>query len=148
MNGIKERIDKAAESILENEKLTADLDDDAAQVLLDWGITCAKKIAQSTLGLDDMEAEDAMYQPMRATRRLMRAVNKWMSRYEILGVEGHAETLEKIIAQAGVIYGGDYVPPTPDQQSAFLTETEELISNIPQMIAKIRNLVENDSSSL
>jgi len=109
MSNIKTRIDKAAESILENEKLTADLVDDAAQVLLDWGISCAKQIAQDTLGLDDIKTEEAMYQPMRATRRLMRTVNKWASRHAILGVEGHAEMLAKIISQAGIIYGNDYL---------------------------------------
>ena len=147
MNGIKERIEKAAQSILENEKLTADLDDDAAQVLLDWGIASAKRIVQGTLGLDDMEAEDAMYQPMRANRRLMRGVNKLVSRFEILKKEGQFEALEKIISQAGVIYGDDYVPPTPDQQSTFLSETVELIADIPQWIAKLRSFVEGEPSS-
>ncbi|MEW6406151.1 MAG: hypothetical protein AB1649_30570, partial [Chloroflexota bacterium] len=137
MNGIKERIDKAAESILENEDLTADLDDAAAQALLDWGIACAKRIAQNTLGLDDMEAEEAMYQPMRATRRLMRAVNNWASRHEILGDRGRAEELEKIIEQAGAIYGGEYAPPASDQQSAFLAQSSESIADIPQWIAQL-----------
>ena len=37
MIAIQERIQRTAESILENEALTADLDDEAAQVLLDYG---------------------------------------------------------------------------------------------------------------
>ncbi|MBC8508786.1 MAG: hypothetical protein ISR58_15655 [Anaerolineales bacterium] len=147
MSGIEARIEKAAQSILENEKLTADLDDDAAQILLDWGIDSAKQIVQSTLGLDDMEAEDAMYQPMRANRRLMRGVNKFVSRYAILGEEGQVEALEKIVSQAGVIYGSEYVPPSSDQQSAFLTETKELIADIPQLIARLRSYVEGEKPS-
>ncbi len=147
MNGIKDRIEKAAQSILENEKLTADLDDDAANVLLDWGIACAKAISQGTLGLDDTQAEEAMYQPLRATRRLMRTVNKWASRYAIVGDDGHAEMLAKIISQASLIYGSDYIPPTSDQQKAFLTETRAAFADIPQLITKIRNFVEGESSS-
>ena len=34
---IRRRVERAAESILENERLTADLDDQAADFLLDWG---------------------------------------------------------------------------------------------------------------
>ena len=147
MNGIKERSDKAVESILENEKLTADLADDAAEVLLDWGIACVRTIVQVTLGLDEMEAEEAMYGPMRATRRLMRAVNRWLTRYEILGEVGHVEVLQKIIAQAGVIYGRDYIPPTPAQQGAFLAEIRGLTADAPQMILQLRGFVEHDPSA-
>ena len=147
MNGIKERIEKVAESILENEKLTADLADDAAQILLDWGIACAKKIAQGSLGLDDAETEEAVYLPMRATRRMMRSINNWVSHYEIVGAEGNAEALEKIIAYAGVIYGRDYIPPTSEQQKALLAQNQELVTDIPQMIANIRRFVENDKPS-
>ncbi len=147
MNGIKERSDKAVESILENEKLTADLTDDAAEVLLDWGIACARTIVQGTLGLDEMEAEEAMYGPMRATRRLMRTVNRWLSRYEILGEDGHAEALQKIITQAGVIYGRDYIPPTSAQQSAFLAEVKALTADVPRLILQLRGFVEHDPSA-
>ncbi len=147
MSGIQARIEKAAQSILENEKLTADLDDNAAQVLLDWGIASAKQIVQGTLGLDDMEAEVTMYQPMRANRRLMRGVNKLVSRYDMLGEEGQVEALEKIISQAGVIYGSEYVPPSSDHQSDFLSETKEIITDIPQWIAKLRSFVEGQKPS-
>ena len=38
MNAIQHRIQRAAESILENEALTEDLDDTAANVRIDWGV--------------------------------------------------------------------------------------------------------------
>jgi hypothetical protein len=144
---IEERIQRTVESILENERLTADLDDDAAQVLLDWGTSCAKRIAQGSLGLNDTQAEETMYQPMRATRRLMSTTNKWIARYDIFGEENHAESLQKIIEQAGIIYGQEYIPPASGQQSAFLMESHELISDIPGMISKLRTLVENEASA-
>lgn len=140
------RIQRAVESILENEKLTADLDDDAAQVLLDWGTSCAQKIAQGSLGLNDAQAEEAMYQPMRATRRMMRAANKLAARNEILGDEGRTEALQKIIEQAGVIYGRDYIPPDSDHQNLFLANTHGAVADIPKMISRLRALVENEAS--
>jgi len=42
---LEQRASRAAESILEDESLTSDLDDVAAKVLLDWGLACAKAIA-------------------------------------------------------------------------------------------------------
>ncbi len=116
-------------------------------MLLDWGITCAKKIAQGTLGLDDMEAENVMYQPMRATRRLMSSINRWVSRYEILGDEGHVDFLKKIIEQAGVIYGNEYIPPSANQQQTLLAAIPELVGDTPKLIAKLRSDIERDTTS-
>ena len=49
MAEIQQRIQRAAESILENEALSADLDDDAAKLLLDWGVKRAEQIAIQTI---------------------------------------------------------------------------------------------------
>lgn len=141
---VEGRIQRAVEGILENEKLTADLDDDAAQVLLDWGTRCARQIAQGTLGLNDAQAEEDMYQPMRATRRMMRAVNKLASRHQILGDEGCSVALQKIIAQAGLVYGRDYIPPDSTRQNDFLANIQ-LTTDIPGIISQIRTLVENET---
>jgi len=48
MDELTRRAQDLAESILENESLTADLDDAAAKVLIDWGVACAEIIAHST----------------------------------------------------------------------------------------------------
>ena len=81
MEQLLKRISRVAESLMENERLTADLDDEAAQQLLSWGISCAKTIMQSTAGLDDEAAEKATYPRMRATRRLMRETNRWVQKH-------------------------------------------------------------------
>ena len=63
---LESRTRRAVESLLENESLTADLDDAAAKELLDWGIAHAKEIISDTADMDDEGAEEAMYPRMSA----------------------------------------------------------------------------------
>jgi hypothetical protein len=137
------RINRAAESILGNEKLTAYLDDDAAQALLDWGIACARKVVRRTIGMDDREVEAAIYQPMRATRRLMRAVNTWVSSHGTMGSQEKREALQKIIDQAVTVYGAGYAPPDGDEQEAFIEHSEAWSPQDPEFVAALRRFVEN-----
>jgi hypothetical protein len=110
MTSIQERIQRAAESILENEALTADLDDEAAKELLDWGIACARKIASETADLDDEAAEEAMYQPMRSLRKMLRAANKWAA-------DPQAGNLKRITKQAKKVLESD---SDEEKQTTFL----------------------------
>ena len=113
------RRQRAAESILDNESLTADLEDDAARLLIDWALSCAEQIVHSTEGLSDEEAEDATYPRLRSTRRLMRFVNRWV-RQRLEMTPGESERLlGQIVQQARTIYGPDYVPPRLERQLAF-----------------------------
>ena len=102
-NQLAQCINHAVENILENESLTTDLDDAAAEALLDWGVACAKMIAQSTVGLNKIEAEDVMLPRLRATRRLMRLMNRWGSKRLQMDVESNAALLTKVIEQAVII---------------------------------------------
>ncbi len=140
---LQKRIDLAAQSILDNEKLTADLDDATAQVLLDWGISCVNAIVRRTSGMNDLQAEDAMYPQMRALRRLMRYVNKLIARFEILGEAGQIEELRDIVEQAATIYGHSYTPPDFPQQQQTLSEIGGLLADQPGMVRSLRRLIEN-----
>ena len=62
------RARRAVESILENESLTADLDDVEAQRLLEWGIVHAKRLAA--------ENRESLDDELNALRWLMRGINK------------------------------------------------------------------------
>lgn len=141
MYEVTRRIERAAESILENERLTADLDDAAAKVLLDWGIACAEKIAGSTDGLSDSEAEKVISPGLRATRRLMRRVNRWVASGANIDTEEEAELLNQIIEQASIIYGDSFIPPGDDQLTSFLARQEELTDDPTQFIADLRELL-------
>ena len=136
MDNLERRIQRAAERILENASLTDDLDDDAAQVLLDWGVRCAEQIAEDTADLSDDLAEEAMYPRLRALRRLLRAVNRWAPKRQPMDVE----TLNKLLAQAAVVYKA-YTPPGSMRQAIFVRQS--LASSTPEAIAKLRALIES-----
>jgi len=77
MNQLARRMQRAAERLLENESLTADLDDPAARLLLAWGVAWTQMIVEGTAGLDEAAAQEASRPQLKATRRLMRTVNRW-----------------------------------------------------------------------
>ncbi len=141
---IRQRADRAAQSILENERLTADLDDGAANVLLDWAIACVQMIAKDTAGLDDKQAEPAMSPRLRATRRLMRGVNKWITRQQAQDVEGSAKALDAIMEQAAIIYNMEERFEPDAGQRLFNQQAEE---NPAQKIAHLRAFIEQFTST-
>jgi len=129
MIAIQERLQRATEAILENEALTADLDDQAANVLLDWGIERAQAITIETTELADDEAEEVMYQPMRALRKMLRSVNKWAS-------DPQENYLATILLQAEMIYGSC---PDEEQQAAFMSQTPE---GVTERVSMLRDFLE------
>ena len=139
---LEQRASRAAESILENESLTSDLDDVAAKVLLDWGLACAKAIAQSTAGLDDAQAGEVMSSRLRATRRLMRSVNKWIANREEMDAVAKTKRLSRVIEQASIIYGPEFSVPAGERCDAFLRHIER-VDDPARMIADLREFVEN-----
>lgn len=107
------RKERAAESILGNEQLTAELDDAAAGALLEWALACTGSIVSDTAGMDDDQAEEVMAPRMTATRRMMRNVNR------LVGSESPDESkakdrLGKIAAQAQIVYGREIAPPNAE----------------------------------
>ena len=139
---LEQRASRAAESILENESLTSDLDDVAAKVLLDWGLACAKAIAQSTAGLDDAQAGEVMSSRLRATRRLMRSVNKWIANRQEMDAEAKTKRLNRVIEQASIIHGAEFSAPTGEWCDAFLRRIER-VDDPAQMITDLREFVES-----
>jgi hypothetical protein len=136
------RMKVATESILENERLTADLDDAAARVLLDWGIACAESVARRTAHLDDTEVEAAMSCQLRAIRRLMRTVNKWFGDRETADVTRDAALLDRVLEQATAIYGPRLVKPSFDRRKAFLRHSAGTDCTPACAVSKLRALVE------
>jgi len=139
VNALKARADRAAESLLENEALTADLDDDAAKVLLDWGIACVNMMAQSTRGLDDLAA--AMAPRLRALRRLMRLVNRWLPKRSEMANAGQITLLTKIIERAMIVYDKEFTLPDTAQWDTFLQHN--LATSPVQTIENLQVLIEN-----
>ena len=136
MNSTPERLQRAAESILENEALTADLDDAAGQVLMDWGIDQAQRIVAPTLEMDEAAVEEATYQPMRALRKMLRQVNKWAAMPDFLG-------LEKILEEAATTYGAGYVAPDAEARTQFIDQITSGVQNPAENIENLRRFIEN-----
>ncbi len=132
---------QAVESLLNNETLTADLDDEAANLLLCWGCDCVYRIVQeSVLVGDDLSAEaqtieQAIAPRMRALRRMLRAINCWA----VHGGDSAApEMLSQVVAHASVVYGRDL--------SATVTSEMELPDAQPaRRIVWLRQLIERRS---
>ncbi len=144
---------RAAESLLENESLTADLDDAAAKVLIDWGIACAKAAAQGTAGLDDDQAETEMDTRLRATRKLMRSVNKWVAGYAEMDEESQVALLARMQEQVAAIYGPGSLSPDFQQLRAFVEELAQTTGGPEHqmssaIVARLRALLESDAQTL
>jgi len=142
MEELKKRSQQAAESILGNERLTSDLTDEPAKALLDLGVAMAEHVAQSTAGLDATAAEDAMYPRLRATRRLMQKVNKWLGGGLADDTQASEALLDEVIAQAKIIYGEYFAPPTTEERIAFIEQCQALDDQHTQIISKLRTLIE------
>jgi hypothetical protein len=148
MEELTQRIDRAAVSILENERLTADLDDAAAEVLLDWGVACARGIARGTAGLNDAEAEEAMYPRLRAARRLMRRVNSWVANRARMDATASTDALNGIVEQAAVIYGEAFTPPNRVQRGGFVMLHLDFGGDPQEFIVNLRQFLEGASDTL
>lgn len=105
MSNLANRVQRAVESVLENEGLVGGLDEAAASALQDWGISNVKKIAEETGDLDDEQAEEAMYPKMKASRSLMRAVRVWVEHEAKVSAEERVELWTKIEKKAQALYG-------------------------------------------
>ncbi len=140
MDKLTQRVNRASEGILENESLTAGLDDETAQALLDWGLACAKLAARSTAGLDDEAAENATSPRLRATRRLMRLARRLAA--QRLEAETANKLLAEMIERAAIIYGEDFTPPDDEQRQKFARLYAEVSEQPLQIINNLRNLIE------
>ena len=138
---IAQRTSRAVESLIENEALTTSLDDQAAKVLLQWGIDCAKHIVQGTEGMTDEEAETAMYGRMRALRRMLRRIDRWMPGRRGAGVDVNALFLSQVVRLAATVYGQEAQPVQGKQNEAFLRSS--LADDPGQVIQVLRQLVVN-----
>jgi len=74
-----EAVRQAEEIILEDERLTADLEDAEASVLLRWAISAARQAAG--VGLEGGAGREAIAEAVQPVRRVARAINDLVSSY-------------------------------------------------------------------
>jgi len=147
MDYLTQRFEMIAERILENERLTADLDDEAAQVLLDWGLSSAKLIVDSTVGIEDEEeADEVMYTRLRANSRLMRTVNKWVPTRQTMSKSASLQEFGKVGQYVETVYAETFIAPRKAEWQAFLSSYQA--NNDVEMIVNLRNLFESAERSV
>ncbi len=117
MDVLEKRMQRAVESVLENEGLVSGLDKETASALQDWGIQNVKRIAGKTGDLDDERADEAMFPKMKASRGLMRAIRVWVEHEAASSVEERVELWAKIEKYARDLYDEHLHLPDPGQFS-------------------------------
>lgn len=142
MDDYAKRLSRAAESLLENETVTADLDTEAANALLAWGQDCVERIVRDSVGLGDAAAEEAIALRLKAMRRLMRQVNRWVAGQKAAGADLVQPPWPKMLEQAAIIYGQDYALPEAGQLEMFLAQNATLLSHPEQLIVSLRQYIE------
>lgn len=140
MDDLGQRQARAAERILGDERLTDNLDDEAAQVLLDWGLTCTEEIVRR-----HASTEDEASQRLRAVRRLMRRVNDWAARCDEVRAGEGRQLLAPVIEQLETIYDADFPPPDDEYWSELLSYCDELGATPKRVISLLRTLVMGQS---
>lgn len=115
---VRRRVARAAESILENEALTAELDDPAAQAVLAWGEEAARRAALSTADLEDNQAEQELALRLQAVRQMLRAVTRLTS----LPADSKATDFEPPLQQFTRLYSQLYGSGAVESDLAALVE--------------------------
>ena len=123
-----------------NPRLTADLDDDAASELIDWGVSLARRVVLETAELPAARAESARDERLNATRKMMRAVNNWVASRDRGDPATHAENVAKIAEKFSQARGEAYDPPNPTRQTAFLEQ--QLDDSPTDTIVRLREFLE------
>ena len=117
----------AVESLLENESLTDNLDDETAQVLIQWGIEKIKQLIYFGTHQDFVPMEEYTQNRLRSLNRTLRLVNRWLPEREYLGREDHQEQLQTLISRCQEIFDEHWMPIQPEetQEMVEASETEE-----------------------
>ena len=134
MSLIEKRVQRAVESVLENESLLGGLDADAAQALQDWGIQHVKRIAEDTGELDDERAEEAMYPRMKASRSLMKSIRIWIEHERESSDEERTKLWAKVEQNAQALY--DSSLKLPDASTFSGANTSEFVKNLISWLEK------------
>lgn len=125
-------LNSALESLLENSSLTDELDDEAADVLLDWGLARVRQLFRQAA--DQTDPAGYLDAQLKANRKLLRTVNRWTAGRAALDPAAHAAALQQVLAYAGA-------SAPPERQAEFLQNNLPLPS--AEFIASLRMFCQN-----
>lgn len=121
---IEERARQAAEQLLDDEGLTAEMQDAEAQTLLDWGIAFSRRLSEHTFGMDDISAEEYLSAALPNLRRVIRRINK------LIGSLSQADIELSVSRLAGIFESAAQVP---DLAAAPSDDLAALAGNLAQL---------------
>jgi hypothetical protein len=98
---------QAAELILQDERLTADLEDDEADALLRWALAAVEQAVTVRLQCGQPLDGAAIAEAVRPVRQVSRAINDLVAGY---GGMGRRDLLDRLLA---LIDSARRLPPTP-----------------------------------
>lgn len=147
----KYRAQQAADSILGDERLTAGLEDEAADFLLEWGLALATAAAADSSSPDD-EDDTKMSSRIKAVKRMLRYVNEWLQKRQLWDPVERDEKLSKIFVIAKLAYGNDYdyeilsnsEEPAGLELEVFLSQAKALEGNSIEVAFELRQLLEGN----
>ncbi|GAB4398392.1 MAG: hypothetical protein OHK0052_21430 [Anaerolineales bacterium] len=117
--GIAARARRAAEALLENESLTANLPDEAAQTLLHWGLALSAT-AEPT---EDQQS---------SLRRFLRAATRCAQ-------TPTPENLQRVLQHSATFYPNR---PSPEQQENFINNLPNLQNQPQQFLTQLKTLLD------
>ena len=138
MDEVEERGKRAAQSILENESLTEDLDDATGSVLLAWGIASAQSIAADTAHWGEDEATQAIDERLRSLRRMLKAVSRWLQAQTRGDAEMAVDALKRVIELAGLVYGTSFTAPSAEACASLSSPSDSPAA----LLTRLRALIE------
>lgn len=135
----QQRLQAAIENLLGNASLTGQLDDDAAQVLIDWGIAWTRQVFIDTTNDDLVPQDQALEVRLRTLRRFMRQVNRWAPAFQDASREDNAFALQRLVTLVQEIFGPETPVPSPQEQAEFLEA--QSAKNALELIQALKNFV-------
>lgn len=116
----------AIEMILESESLTDDLQDDEAEILLDWGLAQVEAYALATQDTADEEkARLALDQGVKMVRRAMRFINDLVAERMDLSDGEMVEELLRLVGLVRELPSVQIIAGEEEEEEEILLEEEE-----------------------
>jgi hypothetical protein len=123
----------AVEEMIENEALTADLDDIGAKALLEWGTFLIDQVVVD-------QHRDKLDVYLNAVKQFLRLVNRWATHGFLLDGVLDPSWLNNFNQQLSVLYDGMVRPVNTASLQSILSKGEH--DGIDETIPVLRNYVE------
>ncbi len=142
MVDINSRVQRVIGEMLGNEALLEMLETDAAAEMLSWGTAMATSLVKTTNDLDDLAANLAIMQRLKAVRQSMRSIGNWaVGKY--IDPEDRVELRDKMLERFRVIFGENARLPSIEKLDQLLNRVDDKNNTPYQLVLKLKQLLED-----